>query len=89
MIILASGLALFGIAAILDSFLRLRMKRAGYKWALLEGGAFDYSKYHQERKQRGWSVWPVILMWGSVICGLSLVIAGFFILFGTSPTRPK
>ncbi len=78
-----------GVAAILDSFLRERMTRIGYRWALLEGGAFDYSEYHRERKQRGWSAWPVYLMWVATISGIALVIAGFFAVFGTGPTRPN
>jgi hypothetical protein len=89
MIMLILGFVLIGVGAILDSFMRLRMTRIGYKWAILEGGAFDYSKYHQERKQRGWSAWPVCAMWASVIVGIILLIAGFFALFGTSPTHPK
>jgi hypothetical protein len=89
MTILIFGFGLIGIAAILDSFLRVRMTRIGYKWALLEGGAFDYGKYHQERKRRGWSVWPVVLMWVSVISGIALLILGFFAIFGTGPTHPK
>jgi hypothetical protein len=89
MTMLILGFVLIGVGAILDSFLRLRMTRIGYKWAILEGGAFDYSKYHQERKQRGWSVWPVYLMWAAVILGIVLLISGFFAFFGTSPTHPK
>jgi hypothetical protein len=89
MIMLILGFVLIGVGAILDSFMRLRMTRIGYKWAILEGGAFDYSKYHQERKQRGWSAWPIYAMWASVIVGIILLIAGFFALFGTSPTHPK
>ena len=87
MIMLLLGLVLIGVGAILDSFARVRMTRIGYKWALLEGGAFDYRKYHQERKLRGWSVWPVYLMWIAVILGIVLLIGGFFSFFGTSPGR--
>ncbi len=89
MIMLISGLVLIGVAAILDSVLRIRMTRIGYKWSLFEGGAFDYSKYHQVREQRGWSAWPVYLMWAAVISGIALLIVGFFALFGTSPTHLK
>ncbi len=89
MIMLVFGLVLIGVAAILDSFFRVRMTRIGYKWALLEGGAFDYSKYHHERKQRGWAAWPVYLMWAAVISGMALLIAGFFAFFGTAPTHPR
>ena len=83
-IIVILGLLLIGVAAILDSFFRMRMTRAGYRWALLKGGAFDYSRYHQERKQQGWSAWPVYLMWAAVIGGITLLILGFFTVFGIS-----
>jgi len=89
MSLLILGFMSIGAATILDSFFRARMTRIGYKWALLEGGAFDYRKYHQERKQRGWSAWPVYLMWATAILGIALLIAGFFVLFGTAPTHPK
>ena len=83
-VLLISGFVLIGIAAVLDSFLRERMTRIGSKWALLQGGAFNYATYHQERKQRGWSAWPVYLMWTAVISGIVLVVIGFFTLFGTA-----
>jgi hypothetical protein len=84
-VLLVSGFVLMGVAALLDLFMRERMTRIGYKWALLQGGAFNHAKYHQERKQRGWSAWPVYLMWAAVISGIALVIGGFFVLFGTAP----
>jgi hypothetical protein len=87
MILVISGLFLIGVAAILDSVLRTRMSRVGHSWALFEGGAFNYSKYYQEAKQRGWSLWPVYMMWVAAISGITLLIVGFFALFGTSPTR--
>ena len=87
MVMLVLGAILIGLAAVLDSFFRVRMTRIGHKWALLEGGAFDYSKYHLERKQHGWAAWPVDLMYAAVICGIALLIAGFFAYFGTSPNR--
>ena len=42
MIMLVIGALFIGVAALLDSFFRLRMQRIGEKWALLQGGAFDY-----------------------------------------------
>jgi hypothetical protein len=79
------GLLLIGGAAILDSIFRLRMFRIGRKSALLEGGAFNYSNYHKVRAEHGWSAWPVYLMWTLMICGIALLVAGFFVRFGTHP----
>jgi hypothetical protein len=89
MIMLVLGLILVGLAAVLDSIFRARMTRIGHKWALLEGGAFDYSRYHRERKQHGWAAWPIYLMWAALICGIALLIASFFTYFGTSPQHPR
>ena len=89
MIMLFLGIALIAVGAVFDSFFRMRMKRSGHKWALLEGGAFDYRKYHAERKKRGWAAWPVYLMWASIVAGIALLILGFFTFFGTAPTRPR
>ena len=81
------GALLIGVAAVLDSFFRFRMERIGEKWALLRGGAFEYSRYHKARKKQGWAAWPVYVMWVAVACGIALLIAGFFSYFGTTPTR--
>lgn len=85
MIMLVLGVLSIGLAAVLDSIFRARMTLIGHGSRLLEGGAFDYSKYRRERKQDGWAAWPVYLMWASLICGIALLIAGFFTYFGTSP----
>jgi tetratricopeptide (TPR) repeat protein len=87
MIMLILGGLLIGVATLLDSFFRFRMQDIGDKWALLQGGAFDYSRYHKVRKQQGWAAWPVYVMWAAIICGIALLIAGFFSYFGTSPLR--
>ena len=84
MIMLVLGALLIGVAAVLDSFLRLRMARIGYKWALLQGGAFDYSRYHKVRVENGWAAWPVHVMWFTFTCGLALLIAGFFAYFSSA-----
>lgn len=89
MIMLILGGLLIGVAASLDSFFRFRMQSAGDKWALLQGGAFDYSRYHKVRKGQGWAGWPVYLMWASVICGIALLIAGFILYFGTNPQHQR
>ena len=73
----------------MDSVFRLRMARIGDKWALLQGGAFDYSRYHKVRKEQGWAAWPVYAMWATVVCGIAFLIAGFFAYFGTSPIHKK
>lgn len=87
MILLVLGAVLIGVAAILDSFFRIRMQRIGDKSALLKGGAFDYSRYHRVRKEKGWAAWPVYAMWAAIVCGIALLIAGFFSYSGTNPLR--
>jgi hypothetical protein len=81
------GGLLIGVAASLDSFFRFRMQSIGEKWALLQGGAFDYRRYHKVRKKQGWAAWPVYMMWMAVICGIALLIAGFISYFGASAHR--
>ena len=78
MVMLVLGGLLIGVAALLDSFFRVRMQRIGDKWAFLHGGAFDYSRYHKARKEHGWAAWPVYVMWVAVACGIGLLVAGFF-----------
>jgi ABC-type uncharacterized transport system permease subunit len=85
MILLVLGVLLVAVGAVLDLVFRLRMKRIGVKWAILQGGAFDYSHYHKVRKEQGWAAWPVYVMWATVVCGIVLLIAGFLLYFGTSP----
>ena len=85
MLILGTGLVVFGGA--LDSVFRLRMHRIGQKWAILQGGAFDYTRYHKVRKEHGWAAWPVYLMWVAFASGVSLLIAGCFVYLGASPTH--
>jgi amino acid transporter len=85
MIILILGLVFIAVATALDSFFRFRMSRAGHKWALLKGGAFDYTDYHKVRRERGWASWPVYVMWITTVVGIALLIVGFFAYFGTSP----
>jgi hypothetical protein len=89
MVMIVLGGLLIAVAAVLDYVFRLRMFRIGDRWALLQGGAFDHSRYHRVRAEHGWAAWPVYLMWGAVTCGLALMIAGLFVHFGTSPMHPK
>ncbi len=51
MVMLILGAAFIGVGRILDSVFRFRMFRIGQRWALLQGGAFDYSRYHKVRKE--------------------------------------
>jgi hypothetical protein len=62
---------------------------SGQRWALLQGGVFDYSRYHKVREEHGWAAWPVYLMWVAWTCGIALLIAGPFLYFGKSPTHTK
>jgi len=87
MVMLIFGAVLLGIGGVLDSLFRFRMNRIGHRWALLQGGAFDYSRYHKVREEHGWAAWPVYLMWLALACGIALMIAGFFAYFGTTPRR--
>ena len=89
MVMLISGVLLLAVGGVLDSVFRFRMFRIGQKWALLQGGAFDYSRYHKVREEHGWAAWPVYLMWVAWTCGIALLIAGFFAYFGTSPTHTQ
>jgi hypothetical protein len=41
------GAVLLGVGGVLDSVFRLRMSRIGQRWALLQGGAFDYRRYQK------------------------------------------
>jgi ABC-type uncharacterized transport system permease subunit len=87
MIMMVLGIAFIVVGSMLDFTFRSRMASIGYKWALFQGGAFDYSRYHKVRKENGWAAWPVYVMWSAIVCGLALLIAGFFSYFGTSPLR--
>jgi ABC-type uncharacterized transport system permease subunit len=87
MAMMVSGTLLVAAAMALDFIFRFRMTRIGHKWALLQGGVFDYRKYHKVRTELGWAAWPVYLMWAMVTCGIALLIAGFFTHFGTHPMR--
>jgi hypothetical protein len=81
------GGLLLVVGGVLDSVFRFRMSRIGQRWALLQGGAFDYSRYHKVREEHGWAAWPGYLMWIASASGIALLMAGFFSYFGASPTR--
>lgn len=69
-----SGILILCVFATIDFFVRIRMKRAGYKWAFLRGGTLNYNDYLQMTRKYGWSAWPVYLMWGMFVIGIALVI---------------
>lgn len=89
MVMLILGGLLLAVGSVLDFVFRLRMFRIGQRWALLQGGAFDYSRYQRVREEHGWAAWPVYLMWVALACGIALLIAGSFLHFGISPTHTK
>jgi hypothetical protein len=80
------GLVILGFASLLDFGFRERMMQLGHKWALSQGGAFNYSRYHEVRKRHGWAAWPVCVMWALYVVGLALLIGGFFSYFGIAPS---
>jgi hypothetical protein len=85
MVMLISGVLLLAVGGVLDSVFRIRMFRIGQKWALLQGGAFNYSRYHRVRIENGWAAWPVFVMWAAWICGIALLFAYFV----ASSSHPK
>ena len=89
MVMLILGGLLLAVGSVLDSVFRFRMFRIGQRWALLQGGAFDYSRYHKVRAEHGWAAWPVYVMWVAWACGIALLIAGCFVHFGTIPMHTK
>lgn len=89
MIVLILGGVLMFLAAVLDFVFRVRMARTGGRVALILGGAFNYREYHKVRREHGWPAWPVYLMWALTIIGIALLIAGFFLQFGTHPSPAR
>ena len=89
MVMLILGALLLVVGGVLDSVFRFRMCRIAQRWALRQGGAFDYSRYQKEREEHGWKAWPVCLMWFAWTRGIALLIFGFFAYFGATPTHGK
>ncbi len=85
MALLVLGGALLLGAVIMDFFFRARMAGKGQWTPLFQGGLFNYAEYHRVRNAQGWAAWPVYLMWALYICGIGLLITGFFVHFGTQP----
>jgi hypothetical protein len=84
-IFLILAIILIAGASVLDWTLRERMASIGHRKTFLLGGAFNYSEYHKVRELHGWPAWPVYVMWALYVCGIGLLIAGFFVHFGTRP----
>ena len=76
---------LLATATVIDCFVKLRMTRIGHKKAFFMGGTFDYSTYDKVRSKYGWSVWPVRVLWISVILGISFLVFAFAHRFGLNP----
>ena len=73
-ILLVAAVACFGVLAVLDSIVRLRLRDAGEKAVFLRGGTLDYSKYLELRTQYQWSKWPVYLMPMFLLVGVGFVV---------------
>jgi hypothetical protein len=71
------GLAVLLVFLVADTTVRIRMVRAGHKWAFLLGGLLDYGEYLRLRSKYGWSAWPVYVIWITFPLGVVLtLIAG-------------
>ena len=70
------GGALLCVFVVLDALVRLRLKGIGRKWVFLRGGTLDYGEYLKVRTKYGWSMWPIYLLWSTLISGIGLFIAG-------------
>jgi hypothetical protein len=73
------GALLLCLFFVLDTFIRLKLKSTGRKFVFLRGGTLDYSEYTKRRIEHGWPLWPVYLMWPSVILGIGFVVVGIFL----------
>lgn len=77
-LLLAIGLIMVGLSAVLDTVIRLRLKDIGEKATFLRGGTLDYSIYLAQRKVRGWSGWWVYLIFVFLAAGVVFVIWALF-----------
>jgi hypothetical protein len=84
MLIFWSGIVLLCGFAALDFFVRVRMKRAGYKWVFLRGATLNYNDYLRLARANGWAAWPLFLLLAMLVSGLVLVFVGFAI-YGARP----
>ncbi len=72
-------------ASAVDTVVPFRMRGIGHKWVFLRGGTYNYHEYLKVCGKYGWRAWPVYFMWVMWIAGISLLVAGCFMRFGTHP----
>jgi hypothetical protein len=89
MVFLILGVPMLILATVLDFNFRRRMQRAGHKWVFLRRGWFNYDRYHNLRKARGWPAWPVDVMWLSYVLGIAFLVVGFFNCLGSKAPRRR
>lgn len=61
------------------------MSEIGEKWALLQGGAFDYAPYHFASERIRLGGLARLGFVGIYICGIRLLITRFFLHFWNQP----
>jgi hypothetical protein len=71
---LAIGFSLISAAAVMDIWIRLRLRDAGEKEVFVRGGTLDYRRYLSQRKERGWPAWPAYSIFPLLLVGLAFVI---------------
>lgn len=76
MIFFVSSMLLLLASAVLDGFIRIRMRRVGYTWPSFRGG-FSFNQYLAARTRYGWSASPLYLMWVLLIVGIAFFLLGF------------
>jgi hypothetical protein len=75
------GFVLVGTFTVLFVHVQIKMREIGHTTYLLFTSPSDWmlpARYLKVRKQRGWSPWPVYLMWPCLIGGLVLIVIGLF-----------
>jgi hypothetical protein len=77
-LLLAIGLSLIGVSAVLDTIIRLRLKSIGERGTFLRGGTLDYGRYLAQRREHGWSGGFVYLIFFFLLTGIGFVIWALF-----------
>ena len=78
-ILLYVGIFLLGGFAAVHYYLYLRLRDIGINKTI-----FDFLlvtvpiEYLRNREKHGWPVWPVFLMWGLLLAGVLIFVAGVF-----------
>jgi hypothetical protein len=73
------GFLLIGAFSVLFVHIQFKMREAGYRTYPLVSRPSDWrlpAEYLRIAKKRGWSPWPVYLMWPCLIVGIVLLIVG-------------